>query len=188
MSSRRHYSAGSRKSKPIGPFHYFNLGRAAMEQENFKLARELFEKEVARADYQAEFHYWLALANFKLGDIEPARKHLTLAIENGMTRNDRELYAAKLAWLQTHRRAVGGYYSKPASCVDDRSRYVHHRCRHGQSCVPDKARYRLDPSTLAIPASFRFDTPATLISAARPTICRESSAAPSVSLFVFGVR
>ena len=47
-------------------------------------------------------HGWLALANFKLGEIEPARKHLRLALENGVTRNDRELYAAKLAWLQTH--------------------------------------------------------------------------------------
>lgn len=88
--------------EPVAPFHYFNLGLAAMEQENFKLARDLFAKEVARADYYAEFHFWLALANFKLGDIEPAKKHLTLAIENGVTRGDRELYAAKLAWLQTH--------------------------------------------------------------------------------------
>ena len=88
--------------EPVGPFHYFNLGLAAMEQENFKLARELFAKEVARADYNAEFHFWLALANFKLGDIESARKHLALALENGVTRNDRALYAAKLAWLQTH--------------------------------------------------------------------------------------
>ena len=88
--------------EPVGPFHYFNLGLAAMERENFKVARELFAKEVARADYNAEFHFWLALANFKLGDIEPARKHLALALQNGVTRNDRELYAAKLAWLQTH--------------------------------------------------------------------------------------
>ena len=87
--------------EPVGPFHYFHLGQAAMEQENFMLARQLFEKEVARADYQAEFHFWLALANFKLGDVEPARKHLKLALENGVTRKDRELYAAKLAWLQT---------------------------------------------------------------------------------------
>ena len=86
----------------VAPFHYFNLGLAAMEQENFKLARDLFAKEVARADYHAEFHFWLALANFKLGEIEPARKHLTLAMENGVTRDDRALYAAKLAWLKTH--------------------------------------------------------------------------------------
>jgi Flp pilus assembly protein TadD len=89
--------------EPVAPFHYFNRGLAAMEQEDFKLARDLFAKEVARADYHAEFHYWLALANFKLGEIEPARKHLTLAMENGATRNDRALYAAKLAWLQTHK-------------------------------------------------------------------------------------
>jgi Flp pilus assembly protein TadD len=88
--------------EPVGPFHYFNLGLAAMEQEDFRRARDLFAQEVARAEYNAEFHYWLALANFKLGDIEPARKHLALALENGVTRNDRELYAAKLAWLQSH--------------------------------------------------------------------------------------
>ncbi len=88
--------------EPVPPFHYFNLGRAAMEEGNFRLARELFTKEVARADYNAEFHFWLAVANFKLGDIEPAKKHLALAKENGTTRNDRELYGAKLAWLQTH--------------------------------------------------------------------------------------
>ncbi len=88
--------------EPVGPFHFFNLGVAAMEQENFKLAKEMFAREVARADYHAEFHFWLALANFKLGDIEPAKRHLALAMENGVTRNDRELYAAKLAWLQTH--------------------------------------------------------------------------------------
>ena len=89
--------------EPVAPFHYFQRGLAAMEQEDFKLARDLFAKEVARADYHAEFHFWLAIANFKLGDIEPARKHLTLAMENGATRNDRALYAAKLAWLQTHK-------------------------------------------------------------------------------------
>lgn len=89
--------------EPVAPFHYFHRGLAAMEQEDFKLARDLFAKEVARADYHAEFHYWLAVASFKLGEIEPARKHLTLAMENGATRNDRALYAAKLAWLQTHK-------------------------------------------------------------------------------------
>ena len=67
-------------------------------------ARELFAKEVARADYQSEFHFWLAVANFKLGDIEPAQK----SIESGDGQwRDRartaSLYAAKLAWLQTHR-------------------------------------------------------------------------------------
>ena len=71
--NRRTYCAGWRRSKRSGPF-YFNLGLAAMEQGNFKDARDLFAKEIARAHYHAESHYWLAVANVKLGDIEPARK------------------------------------------------------------------------------------------------------------------
>lgn len=89
--------------EPVGPFHYFNLGRVAMEQENFRLARDLFTKEVARADY-SEVHFWLAMASYKLGEIEPARKHLSLALQNSVTRKDHDLYAAKLAWLQKNAR------------------------------------------------------------------------------------
>ncbi len=87
--------------EPVAPFHFFNLGLTAMDQEDFRAARDLFAKEVARADHHAEFHFWLALANFKLGEIEPASKHLALARENSVTRKDRELYSAKLAWLRT---------------------------------------------------------------------------------------
>lgn len=89
--------------EPVAPFHYFNLGLVAMEQQNFSLARDMFAKEVARADYYAEFHFWLAVANYKLGEIEPARKHLTRAVESSVTRSDHDLYAAKLAALQKHR-------------------------------------------------------------------------------------
>lgn len=88
--------------EPVAPFHYLNLGLAAMQREDFRLARDMFAKEVARADYHAEFHFWLALANYKLGDIEPARKHLTRALENSVTARDHDLYAAKLAWLQQY--------------------------------------------------------------------------------------
>jgi Tfp pilus assembly protein PilF len=88
--------------EPDPPFHFFNLGLAAMKRQDFDAARDLFAKEVARADYYPEFHFWLGLANFRLGDIERARKHLTLALENSASRKDRELYAAKLDWLRTH--------------------------------------------------------------------------------------
>jgi tetratricopeptide (TPR) repeat protein len=86
--------------EPDPPFHYFNLGLAAMKRDDYRLARDLFAKEVARADYYAEFHYWLGLASFKLGDIEQAGKHLALAREYSSTRGDRDLYSAKLAWLK----------------------------------------------------------------------------------------
>ncbi len=88
--------------EPIAPFHYLNLGLAAMQREDFLLARDMFAREVARADYDAQFHFWLALANYKLGDIEPARKHLALALENSVNAKDHDLYAAKLAWLQQY--------------------------------------------------------------------------------------
>jgi tetratricopeptide (TPR) repeat protein len=88
--------------EPVAPFHYLNLGLAAMQQEDFRLARDMFAKEVARADYHAESHFWLALANYKLGEIEPARKHLARALENSVTARDHDLYAAKLAWLRQY--------------------------------------------------------------------------------------
>jgi tetratricopeptide (TPR) repeat protein len=88
--------------EPEPPFHYFNLGLAAMKRDDFHAARALFAKEVARAGYNAEFHYWLGLAHFRLGDVEAARKHLALAAELGATRTERERYSAKLVWLRAH--------------------------------------------------------------------------------------
>jgi tetratricopeptide (TPR) repeat protein len=85
-----------------GPYHYFNLGMAAMKREDFRSARELFAKEVARAEYNAEFRHWLGVASFKLGDHAEAAKHLALAQEYSTSRDDRDLYAAKLAWLKSH--------------------------------------------------------------------------------------
>jgi tetratricopeptide (TPR) repeat protein len=76
---------------------------AAMQAGDFKAARELFGKEVARAAYYHEFHFWLAVANFRLGDIAQARKHLTIAIENSTTARDHDLYAAKLGWINSER-------------------------------------------------------------------------------------
>jgi Flp pilus assembly protein TadD len=86
--------------EPVAPFHYFNLGMAAMQRKDFQQARDLFAQEVARADYQAEFHFWLALASYHLGELEPARKHLSLAVENSVSRREHDLYSAKLAWLK----------------------------------------------------------------------------------------
>ena len=93
--------AGTLKRKleqlePNPPFSYFNRGVAAMRDGNVKAAKELFEKEVDRAAYYHEFHFWLALAYVRLGEVEPARKHLAMAMENSTTRKDHDLYAAKL--------------------------------------------------------------------------------------------
>ncbi|HJV61448.1 MAG TPA: tetratricopeptide repeat protein [Albitalea sp.] len=89
--------------EPDPPFHFFNLGMAAMQRADYRTARDLFAKEVARADYYHEFHYWLGVANYRLGDLDQARKQLALAMENSVTHHDHDLYAAKLAWLKSTR-------------------------------------------------------------------------------------
>ena len=89
--------------EPYPPFHFFNLGIEAMRHEDFRAARELFAREVSRSDSYHEFQYWLGVADWRLGDDAAARRHLALAMDNSVTRDQHDLYAAKLAWLQSHR-------------------------------------------------------------------------------------
>lgn len=85
--------------EPEPPFHFFNQGVAAMQRSDFAAARDWFAKEIARTAYHHESHYWMGLAQYRLGEVGQARKHLGLAMENSPTRGERDLYAAKLAWL-----------------------------------------------------------------------------------------
>jgi tetratricopeptide (TPR) repeat protein len=94
--------------EPYPPFYFFNLGQEAMQREDFRTARRLFAKEVARADYYHEFHFWLAIADFRLGELDEARKELALAMNRSTTRGDRDLYAAKLDWLGSLSASRGG--------------------------------------------------------------------------------
>lgn len=86
------------------PFHYFNLGMAAMKRDDYRAARELFLKELDRAEYSAEFQFWAGVASLRLGDHEAALRHLALAREYSTSRGERELYAAKLARLKANGR------------------------------------------------------------------------------------
>jgi len=85
------------------PYHFFDLGVAAARRGDWRSARELFAREVARADTNHEFHFWLGVADWRLGEESAALRHLTLAKDNSLTRDQHDLYAAKLAWLQAHR-------------------------------------------------------------------------------------
>jgi|KBSSwiStaDraftv2_1062776.scaffolds.fasta_scaffold08374_9 tetratricopeptide (TPR) repeat protein len=96
----------------VAPFHFFNLGLDAAKRSDWRTARDLFAREVARADYNHEFHFWLGLADWQLGDVTQARKHLQLAMDNSTTRGQHDLYAAKLAWLQSRSKPEPA--SKPA--------------------------------------------------------------------------
>jgi tetratricopeptide (TPR) repeat protein len=86
---------------PHPPFSYFMLGMNALRERNFVQARDLFAKEVDRAPYYHEFHFWLAQSYLALGDIDKAKKQLALALEYSESGRDRELYAAKLARIKS---------------------------------------------------------------------------------------
>ncbi len=51
------------------------------------------------------FHFFnrLGVADWRLGEEPAALRHLSLAMDNSLTRDQHNLYAAKLAWLQAHR-------------------------------------------------------------------------------------
>ncbi|MYN08511.1 tetratricopeptide repeat protein [Pseudoduganella aquatica] len=95
--------------EPYPPFHFFNLGQQAMKEGDYKKARKLFAREVDRAPYYHEFHFWLAVASYQLGDLATADKHMKLARDNSTTRNDHELYAAKLDKLRFQERQRNAY-------------------------------------------------------------------------------
>ena len=91
------------EKQPYPPFYFFNLGQIAMRDGNFKVARDLFAREVARSENQSELHFWLASAYFGLGEISEAQKHLALAKQNSATPKEHALDAAKLERLKSYR-------------------------------------------------------------------------------------
>jgi len=74
-----------------------------MQSRDYNAAKDLFAKEVDRAPYFHEFHFWLAAACLGLGETERARKELTIAMEISSTRKDQAMYAAKLARINAYR-------------------------------------------------------------------------------------
>jgi Tfp pilus assembly protein PilF len=86
--------------EPNPPFHYFDLGMKAMEREDYPAAKALFAREVGRAPYNDEFHFWLGVAHLRLGEAAQAREQIALALDNTTTRDGKALYSAKLAHLR----------------------------------------------------------------------------------------
>jgi Tfp pilus assembly protein PilF len=86
--------------EPDPPYHHFHLGMKAMERHDYPAARALFAREVRRAPYNDEFHFWLGVAHLRLGEAALAREQFALALDNSTTRDGRQLYSAKLAHLR----------------------------------------------------------------------------------------
>ncbi|CAN7726265.1 tetratricopeptide repeat protein [Duganella sp. LjRoot269] len=88
--------------EPYPPFHFFNLGQEAMARGDYKRARDMFERELERVPDYHEFHFWLAMANYQLGNLKAAESQLAHALENSTTRGDHDLYSAKLDRLRAY--------------------------------------------------------------------------------------
>jgi Tfp pilus assembly protein PilF len=87
--------------EPNPPFRFFDQGMEALKAGDVRAAKALFEREVKRAPYYDEFHFWLAIACLRLGEQAQAREQLALALENSTRRDARDLYSAKLAYLRS---------------------------------------------------------------------------------------
>jgi Tfp pilus assembly protein PilF len=94
------FSARLLSIQPSPPFKFFDEGVLAMKAGDYKTAKRLFTKEMDRFAYFHEIHFWLALANYGLGDLPESRKHLALARDNSTTVKDRQMYTAKLDSLR----------------------------------------------------------------------------------------
>lgn len=90
------------RMKALSPFATFERGRRAYEAGDYREARELFQRALAVSNDYHEFHFWLALAQWRLGEDADALRHLRLAEENSLTRRQQSLYAMKQRWLQAH--------------------------------------------------------------------------------------
>lgn len=88
--------------EPYPPFYFFQQGQEAMKLGDYARARRLFERELERVPDYHEFHFWLAVANYQLGNLRAADKHMKLALDNSTTRGAHDLYAAKLDRIRAY--------------------------------------------------------------------------------------
>jgi Tfp pilus assembly protein PilF len=86
--------------EPYPPFYFFERGMAALERKDHALARSMFAREVARAPYHDEFHFWLGIALLRLGQRDDARDEIMLAAQTSTSPDTGRLYAAKLDLLR----------------------------------------------------------------------------------------
>jgi tetratricopeptide (TPR) repeat protein len=86
--------------EPVPPFQYFHQGVAAYQERKYDKARDLFRREIKRAPYNDEFHFWLGATYLQLGKLIDARNELALAVDNSTQSDTRKRYSAKLAHLR----------------------------------------------------------------------------------------
>ncbi len=82
------------------PFAHFDRGVAAAKAGQYAAARDHLLREMRRDPDYHEFHFWLAVSLYGLGDVPQARKHLDVAMKNSVTARERAIYASKLRSIE----------------------------------------------------------------------------------------
>lgn len=90
------------------PFEHFDRGVAAAKAGDFRTARDEIRLEMKRDPDYHEFHFWLAVALYGMGDVEQAREHLSSAMKNSLTVREQAIYASKLRGLEPASAGAGG--------------------------------------------------------------------------------
>lgn len=85
---------------PYPPFYFLDEGLEALARGDPGQALALFEQELERMPYNEELHFAIARADLLRGEVDRARKHLTLAHKYSTASERRNIYSAKLATLR----------------------------------------------------------------------------------------
>jgi tetratricopeptide (TPR) repeat protein len=94
-------AAELQRRQPLAPFAAFDEGLALLRAGRIEAAEALFKKELGLTAQYHEVHFWLAVAQFKLGARDSALQHLKTALDNSTTRQQQAVYAAKLDHLKS---------------------------------------------------------------------------------------
>lgn len=89
-----------KENRPAPYLHYLRMGKAEMNSANYAEAKTLFIKELKREPEHHEVHFWLALAHYRLNELNEAKIHMSKAQEFGYTETDKRVYASKLNALR----------------------------------------------------------------------------------------
>ena len=95
-------AARLKQIEPTPPFFYFQKGMKAMSAGNYADAKAMFQREVKRSPYYHEFHFWLALAHWRLGEARSADDEMKIAVDTSTNDDATRLYSTKLNFLRAH--------------------------------------------------------------------------------------
>lgn len=101
------FQARLQRIETLAPFHYFDLGLAALKRGEFTEARNALLKELARNANFSQTYFALAVASANLGDTPAAQRYLQQALDNAVASKERDIYSAKLGRLKDLKKRPG---------------------------------------------------------------------------------